>query len=53
MNYVVFQMVSQRMTPLAKKTLAAVSDRHILQRSKLCAAFATKLSSNGQLFWPW
>ncbi|MDG2523990.1 hypothetical protein P6166_01255 [Stenotrophomonas sp. HITSZ_GD] len=40
MNYVVFQWLFQRMTPLVKKTLAAVSHGHILQRSKLCRRFA-------------
>jgi hypothetical protein len=39
MNYVVFQWLSQRMTPLVKTTLSAVSRSHILQRSKGFAGF--------------
>jgi hypothetical protein len=39
MNYVVFQGVFQRMTPLVKKTLAAISHPGILQRSKVLGGF--------------
>jgi hypothetical protein len=45
MNYVVFFVVFRRMTPLVKKTLAAVSHGHILQRSKVCVGFVPNTGS--------